>query len=376
MAYPSWSTFPGYSLYPGEGEDVAIRDTVALPAETLEQLLAGHRRVIARVTAELDGRVVDVPVLSGSVSESWDATPRTTGTLSVAATGEWIPTHKGSLLDPRAGTRFRVAFAISGPRTPATMFAYGVFVATGVSVGRESISVTLADLSHVVRGRLMTGPMVVHPGLDPLEQAGRLLARRAPWVRIHSGATGLPLTSEWLSGDVGGDPWEAAEKVAKAASAILYFDEDGLLRMPKVTDPLLAPVAATWETGPDSVLADVDRSLDGVDMPEAIIVKYWRGMVVVPEDTGGRLCVWEGDPETIATDEQARTVGEADLALRRGAVESVTVKAWPRYGLHAGDVVKITDPGTGTATTARITKLDVPLSGEAMNLTLADRRVS
>lgn len=376
MAYPGWDAFPGWQLFPGQGEDTAIREIATLPAETLEQLLSGPRRVIASVTAELDGRVVEVPVTSGTVTEMWDSTPRATLAMQVAAVGEWMPRTTGALLDPRTQARFRVRVGVSGPRTSATSFGYGVYVATQTSVSPDGIGVTCADLSHVVRGRLMTGPTVVHPGLDPLEQAGRLLTRRAPWVRIASGATGLPVTAEWLSGEAGGDPWEAAQAVAKAAGAILYFDHDGMLRMDRITDPLVAPIAATWETGPDSVLADVGRDLDGTDMPDAVIVKWSGGVEVVPEDAGGRLVVWDGDPATIDAPDAARAAGEADLALRRGAVEQVTVKAWPRYGLHAGDVVKVVDSGTGTSTTARIVRLAVPLDGGPMDVTLADRRLT
>lgn len=375
MAFPSWSTFPGYSLYPGSEEDRGIREIAALPPETMGQLLKGHRKVLAQVTATLDGRTVDVPVLSGSVSESWDSTPRTTASLSVAALDEWLPRRRGGLLHPLSGARFRVSFEVSGPRTPAQRFPYGVFVATGVRPGREGIDVDLTDLTHPVRGRLFTGPMVVHPGLDPLEQVGRMLQRRAPWVKVHDGATGLPVTGEWLSGDVGSDPWTAASEVAKAAGAQLFFDPEGMLVMPKVTDPLISPVKAVWETGPDSVFADVSRDVDGTDAPDGVIVLHSGGSVVAG-NADGRLCVWEGDPETLTDGAQALAVGEADLALRRGAVESVSVKAWPLYGLHAGDVVKVVDAATGTDTTARVAKLDVPLSGEAMSVQLADRRVA
>lgn len=376
MAYPGWDAFPGWTLHPGQGEDTAVRETAALPAETLEQLLTGPRQVVASVVAEKDGRVVDVPVTSGAVTETWGSTPRATLTMQVASTREWVPRSAGSLLDPRAQARFRVRVGVSGPRTSAASFSYGVFVATQASISPDGISINGADLSHVARGRLMTGPTVVHPGLDPLEQAGRLLSRRAPWVRITSGATALPVTAEWLSGEAGADPWEAAQAVAKAAGAQLYFDHDGLLTMPKITDPLVAPVAATWETGPDSVLADVGREIDGADMPDAVIVKWSGGVEIVPADTGGRLVVWDGDPATIDTAEGARAAGEADLALRRGAVEQVTVKAWPRYGVHAGDVVRVTDSGTGTATTARIVRLVTPLDGGPMDVTLADRRIT
>lgn len=378
MAFPSYSTYPGYALYPGETDAVGQYGLATLPAPTVEDLLSGARRVSASVTADLAGRSVDVPIVSGSVSESWDATPRATASLSVPALDEWAPRARGHILDPRSGARFRIAISVGeqGEPEPAATFTYGTFVATSVSVTGEGIDVACADLSHVVRGRLLTAPMGVHPGLDPQEQAGRLLARRAPWVRIASGASGLPPTAQWLSGEAGADPWEEAGKLAKAAGATLYFDHDGLLRVERITDPLIAPVVATWRTDSRSVLDDMSREIDGDDMPDAVIVKWSGGVEIVPEDNGGRLVLWDGDAETIADAPAARAAGEADLALRRGAIESVSLKAWPRYGLHAGDVVRVEDETTSVAMTARVVKLDIPLDGGPMSVTLADRRLT
>lgn len=373
MAYPSWSTFPGLDLFPGPEEPIT-EQTAMLPPSTLEELMTGARKPSVRVIAtNKDERATELTVLDGSLSDSWDGTPRRELSLELPRWEEYL-----TLLHPSAGSTVRAFFSVSGSDAKGATWLMGTFVPVKVEEASETLQVALVDLSHRVRGRLMAGPMqptMNAQGKLPLHEAvAQVLQARAPWVTIATPEKASPmLTVRPTLGDVAADPWDACQKLCETQGYHMSFNREGQVAIEPITDPLIAPVAAVWQTGSEGVLLSLKRSLDGNDAPEACLVRWDGGVVIVPEDAG-RLMAWDGDETLVKTAEDAKKAGEAALALKRGIVEAIDVSVYPRFDVQAGNVVRVEDARRKFSMTARILSVSWDLSLTSMAVKLSDRR--
>lgn len=368
MAYPGYSIYPSAALYPGDDYEPQ-RDLAILPPETLEQLLTGSRSPQLRVEAtDANGRQVALAVLGGEVTHDWDSAPNRTGTLSL------LDDPYGSLralLDPRAQNRVRVWFGVSGPRTAAQEFPAGVFVATSIDRDGQELTVKLADLAHVVKGRLLVAPIEVKDSMTVLQAVDTVLSHRFPGIAVVGDGAERKLSARAVIGEVGGDPWDALTEFLKAYGYRIFFDALGQARVERILEVLGSPVHCEWRTGGEGVIGAISSSLDGSEAPDGIVVQWANGVVVVPEDKG-RLILWDGDETLLADASAAVSAGEAELALKRGMTESVSVTVWARYDLLAGHVVRIID-GDDQWTT-RVTSVTFDLNLIDMSVKLADMR--
>lgn len=372
MAFPSYSTFPGYGLYPTE--DYRPEAALAiLPPETLEELQTGARRPSRRIeVTDAHGRVYTIPATEGDLTASWDATPHRETNLSLL--DDEHGTYR-ALLDPRAKNRVRVYFGVEGPRTPKTEFPQGVFVATSQERDGRELEVGLADLSHLVRGRLMPKALQVAPPKTLHDAVRDVLDERAGWVHLIVPDGSPALKTRVIIGEPGADPWEKLEELAESFGHRVFFDAEGHLRVEPVTDPLVGRVLATWSTGEEGVLGSITSAIDGANAPDGVLVPWAGGVVIVPEDAG-RLILYEGDATLLVDATQATSAGEAKLLLEKGATESVNVTVWPRFDVVPGDVVIVRDERSGDEFRTRITQVSWLLSLESMSVKLADLRRS
>ena len=393
MAYPG--AYPGARTFPGV-QDSPWRVEVGPPPQTVDEVLAGTRRLQRRVTVLREGRpVLDgtgapvlLPVIGGSITVR-DGLPtrEISCEVSPGRDREWIPTTPGHLLDPETGCELLVEATLTHRDIGTLTWPLGVFDLGEADVtlkddGRVGVSLSAPDRSQRVATSLMLAPHPIPQGVPPEVAMQQIITATDAGVPVRLAGLGGIGAVAVMVGEPGADPLAAiGAALGKPTGLDVRVTADGQIEFREVADPATAPPAWTWEVGAHPILTAGRRLRRQAG---AVIVPWTAtdedtgltssGVVVVPDEAARPRQWWDGDASTITTADQARAAGHAWLTKRQVGADAPSMSVLLDPRIDVGDVVQCTNARIGLAQRARVVGLDIPLDSDVMSVTLANRR--
>lgn len=197
---------------------------------------------------------------------------------------------------------------------------------------------------------------------------------RCPWLPVDVPDRGHILP-ETVVGEPGADPLSECQELAAAAGLGLRIDARGVLVGSTLTPAAAAHPSAVW-IAEEGLLLSVERTLDGTDLVEGVIVPWGEGRrAVVPDDSRATYALFRGDTSLITTAAQATAAGFAELARTGGLLDVVSGDALADYSLDAGQAVLIGAAEADLWTKATVASLRLPLSAAPMGFSVVARRL-
>lgn len=254
------------------------------------------------------------------------------------------------------------------------------------------------DYSRVVARARFEIPKVFARGTKNTVGIRTLVAERVAFANFELTDTGLtlPLTI-FEEGERYGSPWKACMEMAEAAGCQVFFGPDGpaprLIARPSpdVTDPPVWTVAA----GDGSTLTDMEPDLDSQEAYNVYVVTGEsadlatdgtgpvRGSAEITDPsspvypgTFGRAPIFLTS-SFMRTNAQCAQVAKANLPLKAGGSEGLTITAFANPAHEAGDPVLAQDPELGIDRVVTLSRFTLDLFGQdACQYVARSRRVA
>ena len=372
---------PGPSTFPGIGS-ASHRGPLAAPPPSLADLLGGSRvdtAVVQVIGGPWDGRILAFESGTVSVTDSTDLRRRLS--LQLVVEGDLASVRAG--LDPRAFVELRVAAGVAdrpGADSRSWSWPLGVFsvVEPVFEDTGQGVRVSLECPDRTVRAKrsLMFDGYKVAAGANAGQVIAAILQARCPWLERSFAATSATLP-ESIIGKPGADPWAECQEIAKSAGCDLLIDASGVAILRRTQSAGTALPVATWQV-PARVMTQMQRSVDGSEMADGVIVQWGQEQrTIVPDEYRRGYRVYDGDASLITTAAQARDAGLAQLARISGVVEKVSGQTLADPRLDAGQVVELTAPDLGLdRIAARLSSMSFSLGGPLMSFTVDDRVIT
>lgn len=372
---------PGASTFPGV-TPAAHRGALTAPPPSLADLLGGSRvdtAVVQVLGGPWDGRVLAFESGTVTVQDSTDLRRR----LSLNLVIEDDLAAVRAALDPRALVELRVAAGVADrPGVGARSWSWplGVFsvVAPVFEDSGQGVRVSLECPDRTVRAKrsLMFDGYKVVAGSNASQVIATILQARCPWLERSFAATSATLP-ESIIGKPGADPWAECQEIAKSASCDLLIDASGVAILRRSQSAGTALPVAEWQV-PARVMTQMQRSVDGAEMADGVIVQWGQEQrTIVPDEYRRGYRIYDGDASLITTEAQAREAGLAQLARTSGVVERVSGETLADPRLDVGQVVHLTSPDLGLArVAARLSSLTYHLGQPLMSFTVDDRAIA
>ena len=338
-------------------------------------------RHVARATCvggPADGSIL--PITAGQVTVDYGSDVRRSGSVTVAATPEWVPDGETDPLDPRAGTELLIElwdtptqlwipqglFSISKPRTTR-------------SIAGARVTVDVVDRSGRARLAGMDRRWVIPAGTLATEAIRSILTQIAPWLPCI-----FPDTTDIMQSDVllefGDDPWAACIDIAQSVGLDIFCDTTGHVVTADATGALSA------QTTPVQWL-NVDRDIDAAAVVNHVraewaparpdpLPKDWSDAGgyedAVDEDSSTGVLSWvgrrcrmvNGDRSLLTSANAAKQAAAIELLKRMDVTYSGSGTVIPNPLLDVGTVVEL------DGDRYRITRLNIDLAGAATDVTL------
>ena len=364
----------------------------AVSSEFLQALQSGSQNVVfsAEVLSNNAPIVTDLQLLGGAVQVDATATNRRRcNVVLIDPTGALIPNDANDVLSPY-GYEIRLHRGYSFIGGGQELVPIGTFRIKSAKVINDNgvrIELTGFDRSRSVqRGRFET-PYAIASGTNYVTAIQTLIASRLPGVMFSSITTDK--TTPTLLFDQASDPWKAAQDMARAIGAEVFFDPMGVCVIRNEPNTATDPVTYIYEEGSNSTLLSVENNLD--DEPG------YNGVVVDGEAAGltpVHSVVYDSDPTSptnytgrylkvpkflktplVFTQAQGDEVAAAELRREKGGTEQARFSAIPNAAHEGGDVVRLVDPAIGVDGYYLMESFGIPLdTTTAMTPTTRKRR--
>ncbi len=363
---------------------------VALPApRALDEILSGHARRLVRCRILSGPQAgVDLPVVAGRMTWSYDDPVRLSGGLTVAALPVWSDTTAAAALSPLAGVEVEIATGVLDDHDAEHWWTLGIGRVTQRTV-RESpdgigVDIEVRDRGAIVAQAGAPRSWIITAGSGILAGIASLLSEVAPWCPMS-----LPLASDTpaasditLVEKAGDDVWEACRDLARALGLLLTVDETGTIIAPRIllpqeSTPIVVPLTG-WETSEDGarmvhqVAAQwveprpEDADSDWVPDAGTEVVRD-PGSLDLPPHVSVITVAYRGDASVLGSPEAARAAATAQLADSLDLVVSGSCESVPHPALVPGSVIE------RDGWRHRVTRLDIDLGGGPVGVALGAR---
>jgi hypothetical protein len=320
-----------------------------------------------------DGRVVDLPHTGGSVTVDRGQAIRRTCTVTVADPSLIPRTPTDQLAT--YGAQLRISRGVDYGDGTQELVPLGLFRLESVEGDVNDGPVTLQgkDLAAVIQDDKLTAAMSVSG--TALSAITSLIQRSLPDAEVVSTVTDAAIGRRTFA--VEADPWVAAQEVAAAVGAEVFFSADGTPTIATLPDLLTTPPAweiAAGEGGAyiraargmtsdrvyNGVLARGENSSDNVAPVSSLVVDtdtssptYWGGPY-------GRRPKFHSSP-TLTTTAACTAAATLLLAQAKAPNASGDISSLPNPALEPGDVLRIVHPD-GSRELQQVASFSVPLS--------------
>ena len=338
-------------------------------------------RHVARATCvggPVDGSVL--PITAGKVTVDYGSDVRRSGSVTVAATPEWVPDGETDPLDPRAGTELLIELWDSGTQSwvPEGLFSISK-PRTNRSISGVQVTVDVVDRSGRARLAGMDRRWVIPAGTLATEAIRSILTQVAPWLPCI-----FPDTTDIMQTDVllefGDDPWAACIDIAQSVGLDIFCDTTGHVITADATAALSAQATPVqWVT--------IDRDIDAAAVVNHVraewtparpdpLPKDWSDAGgyedAVDEDSSTGVLSWvgrrcrmvNGDRSLLTSANAAKQAAAIELLKRMDVTYSGSGTVIPNPLLDVGTVVEL------DGDRYRITRLTIDLAGAATDVTL------
>jgi hypothetical protein len=363
--------------------------------------LQRSRRIATRVEVLSGGQsqqVLDV-VVTGSVTAENSAVRRSGSFTLLDPEGTLTPVTAKDMLAPR-GTEVRLFKGLKINPYPDDTTEWVPLATLRIAeptIRRDesgfAIDVKGYDRAKSISQRRFTEPWSIADNTVVTQAISDIITSRSTYpVNITPAAnTTNVLVFEQLS-----DPMAAVQQLADAISYEAFFDVLGTFVARPVPDYNTLTPSWAYAPGEMSLLMHNTRNMTDQDAYSCVVVTSEAPDLPTPI----RVKVFDLDPQSptyydpahpelstyglvpfgfsspiITTTDQATKAGTTIGARVFGLQEQVTVDALGHWGHDIGDVVAATDPDTRLAGTHIIEKINQPLRGGPMTLTMRQRRV-
>lgn len=352
--------------------------------------------VVARSATvnQFDGKqLVELQITDGTV---WDditnATRRRCTVTLTDPTGTLTPANAADVLAPY-GNELRLGRGFAYTDGTSEIAPLGVFGVSSVTVDDKPdgllISVEGFDRSRRVQRAKFADAYPLAAGANAGTAIQTMLSARVAGLAFNFAPVTytIPLTT-YQPGD---DPWQGAQDIAKASGCDLYFDRAGVCVLTPITDPALAPVAATFTEGNGMAITALSRKLTDEQTYSHVVATGESTGISTPVrgealDTNptsptyylgpyGDVVRFYSSP-LLTTDAQCAAAAASILARGTGLSEQVTFDSLVNPALDAGDVMAINRARSKVAARYSADALVIPLGASAgMNATTRRRTV-
>ncbi len=325
-----------------------------------------------------DGSVL--PITAGQVTVDYGSDVRRSGSVTVAATPEWVPDGETDPLDPRAGTELLIELWDSGTQSwvPEGLFSISK-PRTNRSISGVQVTVDVVDRSGRARLAGMDRRWVIPAGTLASDAIRSILTQVAPWLPCI-----FPDTTDIMQTDVllefGDDPWAACIDIAQSVGLDIFCDTTGHVVTADATAALSAQATPVqWVT--------IDRDIDAAAVVNHVraewtparpdpLPKDWSDAGgyedAVDEDSSTGVLSWvgrrcrmvNGDRSLLTSANAAKQAAAIELLKRMDVTYSGSGTVVPNPLLDVGTVVEL------DGDRYRITRLTIDLAGAATDVTL------
>lgn len=338
---------------------------------------------------------VRLNVTAGQVSVDKTASVRRRVSLTcIDPLGEMTPAIAGDLLTPY-GTEIRPYRGIRYPDGTEEVCPLGVFRLSKItikdSVKAMTMDIEAYDLSRTVSRDKFTSPYTITAGTNVITAIKNILDLTVDDIPYDTMATNLTVNPVRVF-DVGEDPWDTCQTLAKSIGADLYFDIfGGIVIAPPEDIQSLTTEDFSYIEGPGCTMIEVDKVFDD----EA----GYNGVVVTGESPGDekppvRGIAWDTEPtsltyhlgpygevplfhqdQLIKTTEDAQNTAEALLAAQLGFVSQLTLSTTVNPAYECGDVIRVVRAKSKVDDRFLIDAFTVPLTAaDPQSITLRQKR--
>lgn len=333
------------------------------------------RRLTGLKSAPFPGTVP--AVTGGTVTLDQTAAIRARADLQLFDDGtlELVPTGAGSLLAPY-GNQLIVRRGLVHTTGRVELVRLGTFRIEDTDVEESAdgllIQVSGLDYAAIVIDAKTETPMEIADGTTIEAAILALVAPALPVLVTDMPATGF--TTPKLVAEEGSDPWELAQRIARAAGLTLYFDQDAVLTLR--TPPAGSPVRTISE-GVNGVLLRASRRWTRVGAKNRMIATGENTGEATPvrgvwTDTDPASPTQYGGPfgrvpeffnsQIIQTADQADQAAAAEGAKVRGTTQEVSFGALVDPTLEPGDIVHIKRARAGIDENHVLDTVTIPLA--------------
>lgn len=340
-------------------------------------------------------------VTDGSLSIDPDAKLYRAATMTInqdeSVMADLIPALNSDALAP-FGTQIAMERGIMFPDGTSETIPLGTVViekTRTIDSGQGlQLALTCKDLGYKVGKNRFASTYTVTSGTWYGQAIYDLLHTQANWAEWQASAwTAIPggYTSSGASFDQGGDPWEAAYKLASDAGYRLYFNEFGKLDLAPIPSSSLLAISV-WDLveGDGGNLLYVDKEFTVEDTYNQVIVvgnpSNAAPVSATASDTNPDSPTYISGPfgvvpyfyssPLITTTAQAQAVANNLLWRKLGGQENLHLQALVTPFLEPDDIVYVSRSTSKVSSNYRINKTTIPLTNDrAMDITMSTRRI-
>lgn len=284
------------------------------------------------------------------------------------------------------GTDLVIRMGYRYPGGAVEQVGLGVFRLTTTRPLRKGpITIAGYDYSRVVARARFEVPEVFAKGTANAGVIRKLVGDRVPFATylITDNGSTVPLTI-FEEGERYGSPWKACMEVAEAAGQQVLFGPDGpapqLILRPAPS--LYAPSVWSFTRGQGSTLIDMQPDLDSSEAYNVYVATGEsadlasagagpvRGSAEITDPSSpvnpavfGRAPIFFASP-FLRTNAQCIAVAQANLPLKAGGAQGLTITAFPNPAHDAGDVVYAQDDALGIDDLVVLSRFTIDLSGQ------------
>ena len=340
-------------------------------ARVLDALRGSHTAVV-NVDAYVGSTLVaaNLPVTGGSVVVDAGSAVRRQLNLSVADLS-LLPTNPD--LSAPFGLELRVSRGVRFADGTTEMVPLGTFrVDVSHRAAGGVVEVTGPDRAKAIIDAKFLSPAVSTLGATVVAEMTRLVQEVLATVTVNNVNVDPTLITPYLVW--ASERWSAAQDLATASGAQIFFAPDGSLTIQKVPS-ITSPVAWFVNAGADGVLITYSKAVTREETYNGVVAMGERADGVSPAravalDTDpSSPTVWGGPfgkvpffftSPIITTPAGAQRAADGLLAIKRALGRSVSLTAIVNPALDAGDVIGVRLPD-GTLERYLVDRLTVPL---------------
>jgi hypothetical protein len=359
----------------------------AFGSDKLKRALKESHTVVSRMVATNGGASIDVDVLSGSITQDYDATSRWSMDVELPVPDDFSTDAFRSFLNTKLTTLQPwkgVKFDDTGT---SELVKFATFYTTDIENseddnGAPTMKVQALDRSCRAQGDI-GNTIVVSLGASPSLVVPQILAKKIPHATYALASTGFRTPALLLQPN--SDAWEESTRLMSSVGQALYFDRED-----RCVSSLRALVPSTdyvWHYDENSFpdFANVKRHATNDLFPNVVrVVSTNPGTPnVVGEaadlnpksptyrygDYGEQVQTFQS--EQVTTTDQANTMALYLLSKLLGPQDEVTFNAVPNPLLDVGDTILMTYTPEGLrAAPLLLTNIRMPLTvGDSMEVT-------